>query len=331
MIKLADLEPELDRHGKNLIINCPYCGPRECGISLNEGHKFGCWRKKMCGEVGNIFTVLKHIGQQIGYSAQSIDSLDKLNPTLLRTISIGDRFKDIDLEMDTIALPKGWTRVYSDPYLESRGFDQYEKHAVGRTLIDFRVKKDYVIFVLKHGGEIVGWIGRHIKDKKWIELQNKYFFQRDGVKNKIKRYSNSPGTDFAKILYGIEECTENTSVVLMTEGLFDKFNTDKILDLDSQEDVKCCCTFKCAISDEQLARLVALPSLDTVILLYDPDVIPQIIAAANKIAEFFTVLIGFDKTGKDPGDMNDIDFQVVLNEVKPLSHFVLDYVDQPLL
>lgn len=327
---LKEFHPKVDRREKNLILDCPWCGQRECGISLDEGHRFGCYRKKKCGEVGNIFTILRHIGKTIGYSAEGLETLDKLDiPTLGNIEFDEDQPLSISIDLPTIKPPLGWTRTWDDPYLKERGFYEYAKYEVGRTLMDRRLKKDYVIFVLKFKDEVVGWLGRHVKPKKWIEQQNALWFNKTGIRNKIKRYSNAPGVDFGKILYGIEECTANTTTLFLVEGLFDKVAVDRKMDLDTISDMKCCCTFKCAISDEQLFQIIQLPKVDTIVLLYDPDVVAQIKTAAEKLESYnYNVLIAFSNSGKDPDEMNEKEFAEALNNARPLSTFNLDFVDQ---
>jgi hypothetical protein len=329
---LKEFHPKLDGRGKNLIIDCPYCGMRECGISVEEGHRFGCYRKNKCGEVGNLFTILRYIGKTIGYSAVGIQTLDRLEVPTLSNSSDDNEALNVSIELPTVTPPTGWKRVWDDPYLRERGFFEYAKHEVGRTMIDSRVKNDYVIFILRFKEEIVGWLGRHVKPKAWIEEQNAIYKAKTGLGNKVKRYSNAPGVDFGKILYGVEECTINTTTLFLVEGLFDKVAVDRKMDLDSDEQLKCCCTFKCAISDEQLFQIIQLPKVDLIVLLYDPDVIIQINAAAEKLESYgYNVLIAFSKSGKDPDEMTEIEFAETLNEARPPSSFRLDFVNQPQL
>lgn len=327
---LKDFKPHLDRRGKNLIINCPYCGQRESSISVEEGHRFGCFRKKKCGEVGNIFTILAYIGKTIGYTAQGIRSLDHLDEDSLGEDEEEGQAVNVIIDLPTVKPPVGWKRVWEgDPYLQERGFTEYAKYEVGRTLVDKRVRKDFVIFILRMKGEVIGWLGRHEKPKAWIERQNKLWYESTGLKNKIKRYSNAPGVDFGKILYGIEECTTKTNTLFLVEGLFDKVAVERKMDLDMYEEVKCCCTFKCAISEEQLFQILQLPNIDTIVLLYDPDVITEINAAAQKLEMYgYHVLVGFSKTGKDPDEMSEAEFAETLEGVRPPGNFALDFVDQ---
>jgi hypothetical protein len=331
---LKDLKPHLDGRKKNLVINCPYCGERESSISVEEGHRFGCFRKKKCGEVGNIFTILRYIGKTIGYTAQGIPSLDRLETPLLDDEDEEEASQvNVQIELPTVKMPDGWKRLWGgDPYLEERGFTEYAKYEVGRTLVDRRVRKDYVIFILRFKGEVVGWLGRHIKPKKWIEEQNRLWKIQTGIGNKIKRYSNASGVDFGKILYGIEECNSRTNTIFLVEGLFDKIAVERKMDLDLYDEVKCCCTFKCAITDEQLFQIIQMPNIDTIVLLYDSDVVNEINAAAQKLESYgYNVLVGFSKTGKDPDEMNNEEFAETLENVRPPGNFALDFVDQGLM
>ena len=46
--QLQELFPgaKLDHRNKNLIAQCPSCGQWEFGISIDDNHQFGCYRKK---------------------------------------------------------------------------------------------------------------------------------------------------------------------------------------------------------------------------------------------------------------------------------------------
>ena len=53
----------LDYHKENLMGICPWCGVNEFGVSLKDNHTFNCFRKKRCGETGNIYKLLKKLNR----------------------------------------------------------------------------------------------------------------------------------------------------------------------------------------------------------------------------------------------------------------------------
>src|SRR5690606_10383412 len=73
-------DTSLDHKGKNLYGKCPKCGHNEFGISLEDNHRFNCFRKKECGFQGNIYTLLKFLGKIKEFlSEREINIFEKLN------------------------------------------------------------------------------------------------------------------------------------------------------------------------------------------------------------------------------------------------------------
>jgi hypothetical protein len=301
-----------DGRKKNIYAICPQCGHDEFGISLSKFHRFGCFRKKDCGFNGNIFTLLKALGKRPsdvvkGYEPKAI---------LENKIAVEDR--QLELDQPTIEMPMGWKRIYHSDYLELRGFtkDDYERFEVGMTKADPRFM-GWTIFTVRQFGDIKGYVARNPKSKEELKRINVHR-KKQGLKQEL-RYENS-SSDFSKLLGGLEELTDNTHTAILVEGLFDKHNTDKKLDLPSQEEVKCLCTFKCGVSDEQIF-LLQQAGVTTIILLYDPDVIKEIKKAAWKLEDYFNVYVAFNDAGLDPGDMSAEDFDRVLADIKSPSQF----------
>lgn len=308
--KLLELLPgfRLDHRGRNLTGNCPSCNHDEFGISLDEGHKFGCYRKKRCGFSGNIFTLLRYLG--------------KLDDLLLEKVTVLpnriDRVqyvsKNLDTHTQTIKPPVGWKQIHDLPYLNQRGFQpqDFDRYPVGITRIDPRLKNDYVIFLAIQSGEIKGWVARRMQDKNEIERMNEQ--RKTHNLPPIKRYLNSY-SDFAKMLYGLDEITANTKAVILVEGIFDKKNTDYILQLHDQDEVKCVASYKAAISEEQIQIMAQNgPNIERVILLYDSDVVKSNKNALSILQKHYDVLAGYH-AHKDPGDMLLEDFEQVFNNL----------------
>jgi DNA primase len=307
-------ESHLDVRKKNLYGTCPKCGGDEFGVSLSENHRFGCFRKKECGFQGNIFSLLGYLGKSIYEVKPGFTPRAKLENKLLI-----NEVEELDLKLDDMKLPFGFKRIAQNDYLDSRGFTQsdYEKYKPGYSLIDPRFK-DYLIFPVEQYGSNKAYVARSNKTKEEItEYNTLHKLKGDG--KKIYRYVNST-SDFSKILLGINEFTENTTTAILVEGLFDKRNTDDKLGLEDQEEVKCVCTWKCAVSPEQV-YLLQQYGIDTIILLYDPDVVDEIKKTAFELEKYFNVWVGFNAGGFDPGDMTKPMFDDMLETLKTPSQF----------
>lgn len=314
--KLLELLPgfRVDHRGRNLTGICPYCNGDEFGISLEDGHRFGCYRKAKCGASGNIFTLLRHLGKLDQVLEERVRNLpDKIVKQ--------QKFEDFDdLTLETIALPLGWRRVFSHPYLDERGFTQedYNRYPVGITQLDPRLKKNYIVFACNQDSQTKGWVSRRIQDKKQIEAIN-MLRKEQGLKP-IARYINS-FSDFAKMCYGIDELNDQIKTLIVVEGIFDKIGIDRLLDLCNKDDTKCIATYKAAISNEQIGAIMSkAPNIEVTILLYDGDVIKSIKTSMTILQKYYRVLVGYHAT-KDPGDMNEEDINQVLSTLESPIEF----------
>lgn len=321
--QLKELFPKgayLDRKRENLIANCPKCGYMEFGISIKGSHLFGCYRLKKCGYRGNIYTLLKFLDRRDFYISLPGEDINKKIENKLRLIL--EEESELELDLPNCNLPIGWKRVYRHSYLDSRGFDQYDRYKVGITTVDPRFK-NYVIFAIEECGNIKGYIARNVRKKEEIDTLNKTYKEKGA--SLIRRYLNSD-TNFGKLAFGIDEVIQGvTKTLILVEGIFDKFNVDKLLELHSDDSLKCNCTFKCACSIEQIYKWLFL-GIERVILLYDPDVLSQIKKTAFELEKYFEVFIGFNKNGNDPGDMTLDELEVVLNDLKSPIQFYIDRI-----
>lgn len=322
--KLLELLPgfRVDHRNKNLIGPCPACNFNEFGISLDDGHRFSCFRKVKCGFHGNIFTLLKFLGK---YDIVIQERATKLTGRIeTEKLSLAG----LDLNASKMSLPLGWKKLSHHPYLESRGFqkEDYDRYSVGSTLLDFRLKNDYVIFPVIEDGENKGHVARHIWSKQKIEAYNKAYFEKTGIKDKIKRFRNSL-SDFAKLIYGIDEIVVGeTKTIIAVEGIFDKIGVDRLLKLGEQSYVKCNATFKCNVSDEQIAKWQN-KGIENLILLYDPDVIKVIKHNIERLQTYFNVLVGYSVSGRDPGDMVEEDIEYVMDHLEDPTQFKVNKLE----
>lgn len=278
----------LSENGKDLYGTCPQCNQQEFGISLVENnHPFSCFRKAKCGFSGNIYTLLKYLNVLKEYIGEKTFDPDENIPDLIDQVEI----KVLE-PLPTMTPPVGWRRVDSDQYLEQRGFtpQQFAKHQVGRSVL----KRDYVTFLVEMNHRIVGYVSRSTKSKQWIDDYN----QRTGAH--YLRYTNST-SDFSRMLYGYDELNNTTDVILV-EGILSKTKTDTNLDLDSDDWIKCVATFGAKVSEYQI-QLLKDKGIKTVWLWFEADVLSKIKMIAARLAIYFEVRVCV-LDGFDPGDIN---------------------------
>jgi succinate dehydrogenase flavin-adding protein (antitoxin of CptAB toxin-antitoxin module)/predicted RNA-binding Zn-ribbon protein involved in translation (DUF1610 family) len=309
--RLLELLPQarLDHRGKNLTGTCPVCGEAEFGISLEDGHRFGCYRLNKCGFRGNIFTLLKFLGKLDEVLQEKIKNLPERISTTLPIIT------QQDLHIDDCPPPIGWRAVSSLPYLDERGFREqdYTHYPVGITKLDPRLKNHYVVFLALQDSAIKGWVARRTQTKSEIEQINRIRLQNK--QPPIARYLNS-FSDFGKMCYGIDELSERTNTLIIVEGIFDKINVDRLMNLHCNFETKCIATYKATISHEQIYTIAnKAPNIVQVVLLYDSDVIRLIKESIATLQKHYSVLVGYHAT-KDPGDMNEDDLTKVLQTLE---------------
>lgn len=295
---------------ENVNANCPWCNHREFYVSLKDNHLWQCFRKKHCGEQGNIFKLLEKLGRFDLYNIKEDIKWHSMLHNSLEKENI-----ELDLDIPEKKLPIGFKRVFNDEYLLTRGFNQddFNHYLIGTTKLDVKFL-NYVIFVIFQDHKIVGHIGRYKGTKSEIEAIEK----RTG--KTLLRYRNSD-SDFSKILLGYDGLVKDeTKTVIIVEGLFDKKNIDDKLNLKVNKELKCCATFKCAVSDEQILRLQN-KGIENLIILYDPDVINSIRDQAMNLTSYFNVKIGYIESvnerneQKDPAELTYEEVITTLNKL----------------
>lgn len=244
---------------------------------------------------------------------------------ILKKKSLIKQYKKEEVkELEAVSLPLFFKRLKYSSYLQKRGakLDLYKYWIIGKT--DFEKDlKDYLIFVIPENGINVGYVARSQKSKKEIDEYNKTH------QKKILRWKNSK-CDFAQIVFGLDEITEDTEELIIVEGITSKMRVDCNLELYKQHKKVCCCTFGKKLSDIQLYKIKNKGiNIQKVILFYDSDAIK----ASKKVVyeliyQFEKVKVAFcdfkDEEGnyKDAGDLNKEELLEVLNNVQnPLDFF----------
>lgn len=304
-----------DSKGANVVGTCPYCEKEDhFGISI---HKDGNpWRCLKCGRSGKkIYGLLKHIGKSdlIHGKRDVVHSKPiKININIPKS-------EKLNVYLPKKSLPLGWKRIFSDSYLDSRGFlkEDYNFYKVGRTSI-FKQLKDYIIILVEENVECKGYVARCDWDKEKFKEYNDRA-KAEGTLQKL-RYQNSANTDFGKLLFGFDEIISGiTKTVILVEGIFGKVNVTRTLSLYDNEETKCCATFGKKVSVEQLHKLKDA-GIENIILIFDNDAINDSKRYGADLEYNFSTLIGFLKDERDPGDLSEEEiWDVMSNLMSPVE------------
>lgn len=214
-------------------------------------------------------------------------------------------------DLPVIKMPAGWkVSVASTKYLLGRGITPADckRYKIGATDL-FRKYQNYVLIPIYDGGKIRGFVGRYGAKK---------------VPSDRLRYNNSIGTEFSELLFGYDEITENTTTVILVEGIFDKIAVDKVLHLWESEEIKCVCTFGKKISREQSKKLM-LKGVTNVILLYDFDAIKDIKKYGLELENDFVTSITYT-TKKDIDECTEREALEVFTHLQKPREFNLDVI-----
>jgi hypothetical protein len=182
-------------------------------------------------------------------------------------------------------LPLGYKRIYYDDYLEERGFEswQYNQYEVG-TSTERRLK-DCLIFVIRNKQkQIIAWLSRSKESKEW-HVKNFKDYKTGKCALKL-RYQNSENTNFSTILLGENEITENTTTVYLVEGIMDKSNVDRKLNLRDNEEIKCLVCFGNSLTVEQEQILIRY-NIQNTLFLWDEGTNSSSKRASMKASKHF--------------------------------------------
>lgn len=302
---------------------CPFCGRDKFGISFDSIYKgkkvssYNCFSGK-CGEKGSLYKLLKHVGRlDLINIDRTFDTKKPIKSNLVKEI------EKIDCTTLIRKPPLGWKRIYQDEYLESRGFtiEQFKQYPVGLTKLEPALR-DYRVFLIKNDGEIKGYIGRTNKSKEWIEEYNNQH------EKKYFKYRNSSNTPFEKLLFGYDEIIQGeTQTLILVEGITDKFNIDRLLQLSEDNMMKCICTFGKKISSVQIEK-IKNKRVSNIVLLYDNDAIKESKRYAMELTIHFKVKVGFIYIDKDPGELNLNELAEVLSKVVDPLNFSISKINK---
>jgi DNA primase len=267
-----------------------------------------------CGESTSLYNYLKAIDRS--------DLIDKFSVSEKDEILSFFPEEEIDVEeveQKEINPPVGFKRLYFDDYLNSRGFtpEQYNLFKVG-TSDDMRFV-DHVVFLIYNNNRLVSWLARSRRSKEWHKDNLKAFKERHA--RLVLRYYNSEGTEFSNILGGYDEIVEGqTDTVILVEGITDKANVDRKMNLYSKPDTKCNFTFGHNFSENQV-KLLKKKGVKNIVLMYDPDALKEIEKfGLNYWHHFKSVQCARLRDGVDPGEETDL-INIMNNLCPPLEFY----------
>lgn len=234
------------------------------------------WDCKKCGERGNIYKLLAYLGKTYLLEGATIKEVERI-------VSIRSKQEEKEEEtvletLPEVKMPVGWKVVTSvTPYIRERRLTAADcsRYLIGMTSLYGKLK-NYLVIPVMDDGKVRGYVGRYASKK---------------VPEDKLRYNNSVGTKFGQLLYGYDDIIGGeTSTVILVEGIFDKIAVDKVLQLDSDAEVKCVCTFGKKISPQQIEKL-KIKGVSKVVLLYDFDALRDIRKIGVKLDETFSTYI----------------------------------------
>lgn len=304
---------------------CAFCGGKsKWGVILNpNGGVYHCWK---CNAKKGLYEYLKEISRLDLVKVHYENSIKSSNLTALIK---EEEEQEESLELEEITLPKKLVLLEHDPYLDNRGFQEVHYKEFEPSYTDFfleRKLRDYIIFKLKIENKVVAWLARSRKPKEWHE-KNLKESKAKGTKP-ILRYENSIGTNFTKILGGYDSIDDGVKTVIMVEGLFDYIGVDTKLKLREDNNIRCVFTFGNSVSEVQM-NLLKKKGIETVILMYDPDKLPEVKSGALLLQKKFNTWIALLKNPeRDPGDASKEELLEALSELVDPINFYIDKLNK---
>jgi len=301
------INTKLNRRGQ-YICDCPLCGKSQHFYISKTTQLWDC---KKCGSYGSIYKLLSLLNKTYllgGATVEIRETIQSLRSIVAESIEEDEvTLKDLPV----IKMPVGWkVSVASTKYLLGRGITPADckRYNIGATDL-FRKYQNYVLIPIYDGGKIRGFVGRYGAKK---------------VPSDRLRYNNSVGTEFSELMFGYDEITENTTTVILVEGIFDKIAVDKVLCLWDSEEIKCVCTFGKKISPEQRKKLM-LKGVTNVILLYDFDAIKDIKKYGLELENNFVTSIVYT-TKKDIDECTEQEALEVFTHLQKPREFNADVI-----
>lgn len=297
---------------------CPYCHKKgKWGIMFGDErhYSFHCFRCDKTTSLKNyLFKVNRRDLIGTNYKIKSRDS-----PLESIYVQREEEVEEVEVVKEC-SVPHGLKLISDDDYLSERGFlpchyEEFEP-CLTNSVLEMKLH-NYLIFKIKHGDTVVGWLARSRHSKEWHE-EDLRLSKEKGIAPQL-RYKNSKD-GFTGFLGGSNFIGDNTRTVIVVEGLFDKVNVDRLLDLIRNDLIAVVFTFGKSISKVQVGIIKRNLGVENIILMYDEDALQASKDSALMLNKYFNVYVArITDKGVDPGNM-DIDY---LNKV-------LDNIQDPI-
>ena len=310
------LSKSKDSSSNHLTAICPFCHDDEPKFFINKATQL--WDCKKCGEKGNLFKLLKHLGRlDLITDGKIIELIDKLPPLF------DDVIEDVAPErIEPADMPIGFKLLDYHPYADARGISDYNRYPLG-TAIEPRFRNFLVLQVIEDNLP-VAFLGRNLLPKSTIDRLNESYGQQ-GVNKRVLRWQNS-ADDFSKLVYGIDEITSNTRTVIVVESVFGKVSVDNFMGRNGVTDVVCVSVFGSKISHHQIVKLL-LKGVENVVLMFDAEAVQKIKMYSHDLLCYFaTVKIGIVRDGEDIDNFTDDDFERVLSSLVSVFEYSNSFI-----
>jgi len=304
--------------------SCPNCGRSDkVGVKFNDepnrkNHvSINCFHGS-CGFSGTEYIIFKQLNKlHILFDGEFIGNRETVE-IKIRTL------EEVlpNIEVPVRHPPFGFKRTYDSVYLNSRGFtkEQYLNVVCGFSQLERRLR-NYIIFLTMEEGKNRGYVSRLTLSKEEIEE----FTQKNGYEP--LRYLNEP-VEFGKMLYGIDEITENTKKVILVEGITDKFNVDRLLNTHLSDTVKCLACFGKKVTEEQIIKLWTFgQNIETIVLMFDAETVEESRKYSRILSYWFPeIKVAHLEGNDDPGSINQEQINYIMANLKSPDQYEVSFM-----
>lgn len=276
---------------------CPFCSKPGHFYMNSKNGLFDC---KKCGEVGNWFKYSKFIKTGI------VDEEEKkLKKNLLKVdfdLVVEDKKEVEEEQMPILTFPEEFANISKTKtpraykyLIKERKFTLSQLNKYNILYCDVGRYWNRIIIPVYMFGQLYGYMGRFIPIQK-VKVKRKYL--------------NSYGTDFSKLLWNYDRLNPD-KVVILTEGSFGGMRIDDNVT----------CTFGKKISKYQV-ELLKLKNIERILLLYDADALSEINKYGGKLLEDFKeVRVLPLKEGQDIDDFENEDGKLYRKILSLSEHY----------
>ena len=310
-------------------VTCPKCGRSDkFGIKFNArgGGSVHCFYDEY---KDSLYKYLKGLGKEKLLTFSKDPELEIIQQSISEDMLNTSYIEQTDT-IQEITMPIGYKSLEKDDkYLKSRYFTDYHYSIFkpGRVRLHPKLDKTYIVFLLYQEFKLVGWLARSRNDKHWHDKNLKD--SKEGLCELKLRYYNSSEIEFSHILGGYDEITENTEIVILVEGLFDKVAIDQKLGLLDSEVIKCVCTWGNKVSSKQAKLLKKKTLIQSTYLMYDFATIEESKKASLTLYENGIRKINVcEITQKDfdPGDLTEQQLDKILANAENFQYFYVNKI-----